>query len=147
MKADPKHRLLDEILSDDPLDQIRAASLQDGLQVVLRRRRVRRIARTSGWIGMLVTLAVAIPALFRSQPVHDHVAQPTVSETIAIAQMALEPPAESAADTGVTFLTDEQLLAMFPGRPVALIGPAGDQRLVFPDEPVSAQPALPPRDL
>jgi hypothetical protein len=41
---------------------------------------------------------------------------------------------------GVNFVVSP----MFPGRPVALIGPAGDQRLVFLDEPA---PDLPPRNL
>jgi hypothetical protein len=63
---------------------------------------------------------------------------------VIIAHAAIEPPVESDSDTGVRLLTDEQLLAMFPGRPVALIGPAGDQRLVFLDEPA---PDLPPRNL
>jgi hypothetical protein len=144
----PKHPLLDELLSDDPLDQLRAATLEQGLQVVRRRRRLRRVARTSAWIGMLAALAVAIPALFRSQPAYDHATQPTVPETVAIAQIELAPPAESQDEMGVHYLTDEQLLALFPGRPVALIGPPGDQRLVFLDEPIHpAQPDLVPLDL
>ena len=142
MKPDPKHRLLDELLSDDPLDQLRAATLEQGLLLVRRRRRIRRIARTSGWIGIVVALVLAIPALFRSQPAHDHATQPTRSDAGAIAQTAVEPPVESDEETGVRFLTDDQLLALFPGRPVALIGPAGDQQLVFLDEPTH-----PKRDL
>jgi hypothetical protein len=31
-------------------------------------------------------------------------------------------------------LTDDELLALFPNRPVALIGPAGRQKLVFLDQ-------------
>jgi hypothetical protein len=144
MKPDPNHRLLDELLSDDPLDQLRAATLEQGLLLVRRRRRIRRVARTSAWIGMLVAIAIAVPALFRSQPASDQATQTTDSEGVIIAHAAVELPVESDTDTGVRFLTDEQLLAMFPGRPVALIGPAGDQRLVFLDEPA---PDLPPRNL
>jgi hypothetical protein len=144
MKSDPKHRLLNELLSDDQLDDLRGATLEQGLRLVRRRRRLRRVARTSGWIGVFIALFVALPALFRSQPVNDHAKQPTVSEAVAIAQIAIEPPVESDSDTGIRLLTDEQLLAMFPGRPVALIGPAGNQRLVFLDEPA---PDLPPRNL
>jgi hypothetical protein len=144
VKPDPKHRLLNELLSDDPLDQLRAASLQRGLQIVRRRRRLRRVARTSGWIGILVALAIAVPTLFWSQPASDQTTQTTDSEGVITAHAAVEPPVELDANTGVRLLTDEQLLAMFPGRPVALIGPAGDQRLVFLDEPA---PDLPPRNL
>ena len=142
MKPDPEHRLIDELLSDDPLDRLREATLEHGLLLVRRRRRVRRFARTSGWIGIVVALALAIPALFRSQPAHDHATQPTGFDAGATAQTAVEPPVESDEETGVRFLTDDQLLALFPGRPVALIGPAGDQRLVFLDEPTH-----PKRDL
>jgi hypothetical protein len=142
MKPDPKHSLLDELLSDDPLGRLREATLEQGLLLVRRRRRIRRIARTSGWIGILVALGITIPALFRSQPAHDHATQPTDPDAGAIAQTAVEPPVESDEETGVRFLTDDQLLALFPGRPVALIGPAGNQRLVFLDEPTH-----PKRDL
>jgi hypothetical protein len=144
MKPDPKHPLLNELLSDDQLDDLRGATLEQGLRLVRRRRRLRRVARTSGWIGIVVALAIAVPALFWSQPASDQATQTTDSEGVIIAHAAVEPPVELDADTGVRLLTDEQLLAMFPGRPVALIGPAGDQRLVFLDEPA---PDLPPRNL
>jgi hypothetical protein len=142
MRPDPQYPLLDELLSDDPLEQFRTATIEQGLRFVQRRRRVRRIARTSGWIGILVALAIAIPALFRSQPAHEHATQPAGIDAGAIVQSPVVPPVESDEVTGVRFLTDDQLLALFPGRPVALIGPAGNQQLVFLDEPTH-----PKRDL
>jgi hypothetical protein len=147
MKPDQKHPLLNELLSDDQLDDLRGATLEQGLRLVRRRRRLRRVARTSGWIGILVALAIAIPTLFWSQPASDHATQTTDSEGVILAHAAVEPPVESDADTGVRFLTDEQLLALFPGRPVALIGPAGDQQLVFLDEPILSQSGPAPLDL
>jgi hypothetical protein len=142
MKPDPEHRLIDELLCDDPLDRLREATLVQGLLLVRRRHRLRRVAQMSGCIGIVVALALAIPALFRSQPAPDHATQPTGFDAGATAQTAVEPPVESDEESGVRFLTDDQLLALFPGRPVALIGPAGDQRLVFLDEPTH-----PKRDL
>jgi hypothetical protein len=40
----------------------------------------------------------------------------------------------SRIEKAVEFISDAELLALFPGRPLALIGPAGRQELVFPDQ-------------
>ena len=36
-------------------------------------------------------------------------------------------------------MSDDELLAMFPGRPVALLGPPEDRRFVFLDEQRSSK--------
>jgi hypothetical protein len=38
------------------------------------------------------------------------------------------------------FITDEQLLALFPGRPLALIGKPGQQQLLFLGQPAPSSP-------
>ena len=47
---------------------------------------------------------------------------------------AFLPPADTVK---VKFITDEELLALFPDRPVALIGRPGHQQLVFLDKSTS----------
>jgi hypothetical protein len=40
----------------------------------------------------------------------------------------------------VRFISDDELLSLFPGRPVALIGAPGQQQFVFLDHNREAQP-------
>jgi hypothetical protein len=39
----------------------------------------------------------------------------------------------------VKFINDEELLALFPGRPLALVGKPGEQQLVFLDQLVAGR--------
>ena len=65
--------------------------------------------------------------------------QPRRGSTLSIAKatppgMTHSQPRADAAPP-VKFITDEELLALFPNRSVGLIGKAGHQELVFFDQP------------
>jgi hypothetical protein len=111
MKRSEQDRLLGEIFADEGVERLRAASLAGGLAALRARRRRRTYVS-----GAAVSFAIAIAALVstRRQP---HV-ETTVRQT--------EPKTNA-----VQIINDEQLLALFPDRSVALIGRPGQQRLVF----------------
>lgn len=103
----------------------RTATLEHGLAALRRTRRRRKTVRmTAGTVATLLVIA----ALFLAQrprarvpPLVDAAnTQPRVPKTIA--------------GTSIRILSDEELLDVFKGRPVALVGQPGDQRLVLLDE-------------
>jgi hypothetical protein len=117
------NELFAEVLAAD--ERLRAAILEHGLaalrQTRMRRRAVRLMAGTT---ASLLILAGAWIAQHRReavlQLVHSTTTQPPVPKTIA--------------GTPIRVLSDEELLDMFKGRPVALVGQPGHQRLVLLDE-------------
>jgi hypothetical protein len=64
-----------------------------------------------------VTTAMVVAVVFIAH-------QPRISAPPRVAANVAQP-------NEVESINDEQLLALFPNRPVALIGPPGDQRLVI----------------
>jgi hypothetical protein len=135
MNPDPKNDLLKELLSNHELGDLRATTLDRGLYVLRCRRRFRRAARATGLVASVVFLA-AVSLWFRFEPqpfthnkplTHD-IQSPTAKlATTALPGVAPELPA-------VRLLSDDELLGLFPGRPVALIGSPGKQQLVFLDQ-------------
>ena len=122
MKRSDQDRLLENILADDALDRRRAATLTAMLGAV-RRRRQRRTLLTSA-AGMLA-LAFGLAAVIQRR----------AAEPLAPA------PAPRLHPSAVAVISDEQLLTLFAHRPVALIGRAGEQRLMFLDEPRASSSA------
>jgi hypothetical protein len=125
MKRDEQNRLLNEILETS---EFRSNSLRRGLDVVRRSRR-RRWAVRAG--GMMLGLAAAILAMVFGGSARRPGSESRPSPPPEIAHSA--PPAQES--TGIERITDEELFALFPGRSVALIGPAGHQQFVFLDRP------------
>ncbi|MEO6567820.1 MAG: hypothetical protein ABIO94_03580 [Opitutaceae bacterium] len=116
MKPSEREKLLRETLADDAIEVLRASSLARGVAAVQQRRRRRRFA------------SVAI-------------ASACVVATLAITWRERTPPRGVAHETSpaaprspVEVLNDEQLLALFPERAVALVGGASGQQLIFLDE-------------
>ncbi len=126
MNRKDNHRLLLEVLTGAELDSLRERSLARGLAAARARRGRRRLLQ-AGIIGTLVLAAVSASVLtWRARgPV------PTSNTPRAIA--AARPVVEQATDR-VKIISDNELFALFPNRPLALIGPVGHQRLVFLDE-------------
>ena len=122
MKRSEQDRLLREILEDESLAQLRGDSLARGLDV-LRRRRQRRGAVMSSMVAAAMLIAIAL-VIRRPAKI--------ISAT---------PPA-APRTAGVKFIDDQQLLALFPDRSVALFGPPGHQQLVFLDAPARPQPRV-----
>jgi hypothetical protein len=121
MKSSDRDKLLGEILRDENLEHARAASLDGMLRAVRGRRHYR--AALSGAAAALVLGAVMLVVTRRA---------PSPSESSALA---------GVKSSGVRIVTDEQLLALFPDRSVALIGRPGEQRLVFLEGSNPSSPA------
>ncbi|MGA3181370.1 MAG: hypothetical protein ABSF38_13610 [Verrucomicrobiota bacterium] len=111
-----KRILLDDVLHATPGDARRQAILRAGGRIMRRRRACRFAART-----LVVLAAVILAAL----AVHRYPAAP--KEACAL------PPKTAPGEEQVQYLTDDQLLALFPNTPVGLIKtPDGKKRLIFP---------------
>ncbi len=125
MNRSEQDRLLGEILAGDEVAGFRQASLERGL-TALRRRQRQRALRTG--VLALTPLFVALGFLL-SRPHGGNL--PGGTSTGA-------PPVLAAAATiaasPVKFITDDELIALFPGRAVALIGKPGHQQFLFLDE-------------
>lgn len=137
--------LLEDLLSGEELEPLRAASLRQMIEAARRHQQRRQALRT-----VALTLAPALAALGllafylpRWKPFHARQAvapellveaRPSASETLP-GQTPISPRPEvvPARDSGVNIISDAELLALFPDRPVALIGPPGQQKLVFLD--------------
>ena len=109
------------LLADVMGEELRTATLQQGLAALRRRRRRRRAGR-----ALLFTLAPLAGAAALLVASRRDAAPPSGNSAVA-AHRTIE-------GTSIRVLTDEELLALFKDRPVALIGPSGDQRLVLFDE-------------
>jgi hypothetical protein len=119
MRKSDQEQLLAEILDGGDLDALRAASLARGLEAIRRRRRRHQLEILAAVIIPLLVIFAA--ALHRpSKPV-----------TLVAAQST---PAAAADVSGVKYITAQELFALFPGRPIALIGKPGRQQVIFLDE-------------
>jgi len=115
MKRFRPEQLLRDVLADDEVERLRASTLTEMLRAAGLRRQRR------AWIsGAAGTLAVVMAILVLTHfPVHP--------------PRGSAGPAQPLTRSPVSLIDDEQLLALFPDRPVALVGPPGDQRLLFLD--------------
>lgn len=129
MKPSEHEKLLKELLPDDGFADFRKSSLERGLASMRQHRRQRVLVRG----GALATVAglFVLGLLLK----HPHPTQKTIA--------AVPSPASAAASEHVKFISDDELLAMFPQGSVALIGKPGQQRLVFLDKSASATPQAP----
>gem|GEM_PF-1322696 len=131
---------MSNLLAGDELSAFRRSSLEQGLGLLRRRRRHRRVVR---WC-LLASLPLAFAAgVFFAWPPLPEARPVSVAESPAAGVSAAAPKARP-----VKFITDEQLLALFPGRPIALVGQPGHQQLLFLDQPpANREPAwLSPAD-
>ena len=122
-----KQKLLEEIFDSSETGRLRQASLEAGLLAMRRKRRQRTAARCAASVCVLVLMAAGLARVFeRNVPM-----RPAVSVT-APASPALARKGQANPD--VEIINADQLLALFPNRPVALIGSPGRQKLIFLDE-------------
>jgi hypothetical protein len=138
MKRPEHDDLLKEILADEGLETFRTSSLDAGLTILRARRRNRNIRLCILTAAPLLALAAVL--FWRGHP--EEVAP---RQVMAVAPAATNPvlkiyPAPNVADgPPIKIITDAELLALFPNRPVGLIGEPGRQRLVFFDQPGAAE--------
>ena len=115
MKNSERDRLLNEILSGGDVTEFRESSLEHGLNSLRRHRQRQRLSRTFAFASLPILLALGMVWNRFAEFHRQRSADPTQTES------------------SVKFITDEELFALFPGRPLALIGKPGEQQLVFLD--------------
>ncbi|MBI5386433.1 MAG: hypothetical protein HZA90_17315 [Verrucomicrobia bacterium] len=118
--------LLNELLADESLEVVRRRSLEQGLAVARRRR------QRAGWAKAGMIAAVILGALCLFLP---NGKRPELRE-----QVARGPATTTHAPSAVRFISDDELLALFSGRPLALIGPPERRTLLFLDQPTTQMP-------
>jgi len=111
--------LLRDVMSEGLSVEAESASLAGLLSANWRVHRQRRILRTAAACA-LVLLGVGLSSVY----LRPH---PQAAFTNA------STPATAPRSAPLRELTDEELFALFPDRQMALIGPPGEQRLVFLD--------------
>jgi hypothetical protein len=120
-----RNQLLGDILGGDELNQVREASSWSGLKE-MRRRRQRALAVRAGVLILPALLLVAgffYPRIKFPQP-----APKLVVTTPAVAASKVES------------INKEQLFALFPNRPMALVGRPGHQEVIFLDGHAAVSP-------
>ena len=122
MKTPNDPPLLNKILADEKLSALRRTSLDAALPALRRARRQRRAVRSA-----LVCLPLLLAGAFGWR---QFVSAPPVKREI---QVAIKAPSPAAVEppSKVKIISDEELLALFPNRAVAIIGKPGHQKFVF----------------
>jgi hypothetical protein len=126
MKPPEEHPLLNELLSGPEVTGFREASLNHGLTALRHTRRRRRVLRG-------VALA-ALPVLLVSLVLLGGSMDRAGRDTTTVASPVIPSAPEQSRPSSVEYISDEELLALFPNQPLALVGPEGQQQLVFLDQ-------------
>ena len=119
MKPEHHHLLQDLLEGNDALAQ-RDSILSAGHRVLRRKRHVRFLTRALAAATCAVLAALAVSRITAPRP-----PAPTGAPRLAATQPA--PPMPRVQE-----ITDDELLALFPGTPVGLVKVDGKQRLIFP---------------
>src|SRR5688572_2884715 len=124
MKKRTDHdELLADVLGETASEEFRSATLDRGLAEIRRLRRRRR--------GLVLATLLVAPLILAATlwlP-RNHLA-PENERTRAVEIT----DAKKIGGTPIRLIGDDQLLALFQGRPVALIGPPDNRRLLLLDE-------------
>jgi len=117
--------MLKEILGGEELGDFRQATLERGLADLRNRRRRWRVVSACGLA--LLPILVVLGIFLKEAP------GPTQFPKTNAAPATALVSAPNTRRPETQFISDEQLFALFPGRPMALIGKPGHQELVFLD--------------
>jgi hypothetical protein len=129
MKQNDLDNLANEVLrASDNFEACRQASLEAGLAALSRRRRQRRFGAACA-VACLVAFGVVV-----IHSLHESLGR----NSGAIARAPFFSVSRPPDQDGVKVIGDEELFALFPDRPIALIGKPGHQQLVFFDRPTQA---------
>ena len=124
MISDDKDQLLNNLLTGEELSGFRHASLEHGIAELRARRKRRQIAHRAAIACvplLLVALAISqIAKLSWPRATRDNSLRP--------------PPPVQLVDREIKWINDDELFALFDGRPMALVGKPGEQQLVFLDQ-------------
>lgn len=118
MKPPEKNEMLNDVLGGDELTAFRDATLAAGLDALRRRTRRRRQFQAAAILAPLMVLVL-----------HGHF-RPAIPANLEFAP-SLSPVQDSA---NVNYITQKELFALFPNRPIALIGEPGHQQFLLLDE-------------
>lgn len=118
-----REELLADVLTDD--DQLRAATLQAGLNEMRRVHKRQRVLRVAGAMTCMSAIIVAMLLSAHRFLLTGRKAADSPSSVTRVEEMI--------PGTSIHVLSDEQLLEFFRGRPVALVGRPGDQQLLLLD--------------
>lgn len=113
--------LWNDAVHDTASDEFRTEALRAGLAEMDRSRARRRQTRRAVIILAPVLLLVAVFALRKPQPVQ-------VASNVPAPRA---PVVKTVPGTAIEILSDEDLLRVFDGQAVALVGPRGRQQLIL----------------
>lgn len=130
MKSQDQDRLLHGILDTEELNGLRAGTLELVLAGARARRHRRSLLRTTSLLAAILLVGITV-ILMNPQRETTLTTSRSPSLPESIAEQSSTYVAENIR---VKFLSDDELLALFPDRPVALIGSPGRQELVFLDQ-------------
>jgi hypothetical protein len=125
MNRRDEEKVICGVLADTGLETLRQETLQRGLEAVRSKARRRGFARGTALASLVAVVALLI--VWERFP-------PDASEERTMS--AAPPPAvQSPPSDPIERIDDRELLALFPNKTVALIGPPTRQFLVFSDQP------------
>jgi hypothetical protein len=123
---------LDVLYSEEELRDLEAKSIELMLASARRRQARRRFMNTTVWS---LAAGLALTLLWFQLPPHPRPTPSALAKNQGQPSTALSAARPAQASTaGVKILSDAELLALFPNRPVAIIGTSTGQKLVFLDE-------------
>ena len=126
MKIKPDHdELLHEVFSEVMPPTFREASLNRALACIRRQRMGRRLMRATFAIAVVVAVVTWFGSTHRN---------PNGSHGRNVLASAPPAPVQTIPGTNIRLVGDDELLAMFPDRPVALVGPPEHRQFVFLDD-------------
>lgn len=121
-----KHNLLRD-LQDDAAEALRESTLMAGVRI-LRRKRMRRAVVQ--WAG--VSAVVALGGFLAESTLEQRETPMTARVVVAATTTAVAAGTTGVVSaTKVHYLSDDELLAMFPGTAVGLIKAGDKERLIF----------------
>jgi hypothetical protein len=120
----PEEKLLNEVFDEN--NEFREATLRTGLQALRRQNRRRTLAR-----GGAAALIAAMALLFFDKVWRN---APTQNVATKIPQPLATTTQHVIAGTDIKVISDDELLDLFPDRPVALVGKGESRRLILLDE-------------
>src|SRR6266700_4209748 len=117
-----EEKLVSELLAED--GELARATLERGLTLSRWKR-----ARQHAWRAACFLAPVAVLAALL---IHFRTGERSPMHTLQVSKQS-PPKPEVIAGTSIRVLSDAELLEFFKGRPVALVGRSGNQRLILFD--------------
>jgi hypothetical protein len=123
--------LLQELLPGDQMEAFRVSSLQRLLKAAEERRQRRRARNSVISTSMAVVALLGLLVVATEVRKGNQLQTATAGNTHASTALRAAEQTTPVVRNGVRILSDDELLGMFRGQRVALVGGSGGQRLVF----------------